>query len=167
MRIGILSDVHGQVRRLRSALEALAQGGADAVVVCGDLGCGEALRALGRCGLPAYAVAGTVDAALGDLDQVAAEAGVTFDRNSVEIPIGPGRHLAVTHGHTHLLDDLVASQQFPYVCHGHTHRQADQRVGSARVINPGALHHPRQPHYPTAVILDTQTDELEVLAVEP
>jgi uncharacterized protein len=166
MRIGILSDIHGHQRRLLSALEVLSERQVSAVVVCGDLGSGEVLRTLGQSGLRAYAVAGNVDHHEANLEQAAAEAGVTFDWNSVEIDIGGGRRLAATHGHLHLLEELIASQAFPYVCHGHTHRLADSRRGLVRVINPGALHHPRQPHYPTFVILDTDSDQLEVVRAE-
>ena len=166
MKIGILSDIHGHERRLRSALELLAGRGAQAIVVCGDLGSSVMLRVLGECGLPAYAVAGNMDRPLADLDRVAAEAGVTFDWQSVDVNLPRGRRLAVTHGHMHLLADLIDSQAYAYVCHGHTHHLADHRVGQTRVINPGALHHPRQPFYPTVALLDTISDELEILRVE-
>ena len=52
--------------------------------------------------------------------------------------------------------------QFPYVCHGHTHRLRDDRIGDVRVINPGALNHPRNPRHPTIAVLDTATDTLTI-----
>jgi predicted phosphodiesterase len=39
----------------------------------------------------------------------------------------------------------------------------DQRIGKARVINPGALCHPRDPRYPTVAVLDTEADALEYI----
>ena len=41
----------------------------------------------------------------------------------------------------------------------------DERIGPVRVINPGALHHPRDPHHPTVALLDTGTDDLQVFDV--
>lgn len=167
MKIGILSDIHGHAARLRTALDLLGGRGAQAIVVCGDLGSSEMLRVLGEPGVPTYAVAGNVDRPLADLDRVAAEAGVTFDWQSVDVDLPRGRRLAVTHGHTHLLSDLIDSQAYDYICHGHTHRLADRRIGQTRVINPGALHHPRNPDYPTVALLDTADDKLDVLPIEP
>ncbi len=37
MRIGLLSDSHGKTRKLRTALELLAQHKVDAIVHCGDI----------------------------------------------------------------------------------------------------------------------------------
>jgi len=166
MKIGILSDVHGHETRLLAALELLTLHGAQAVVVCGDLGSSVVLRVLAESGLPAHAVAGNMDRPLVDLDRLAAEAGVRFDWQSLDVDLPRARRLSVTHGHTHLLADLIDSQAYAYVCHGHTHRLADHRVGRTRVINPGALHHPRQPPYPTVALLDTAYDKLEILRVE-
>jgi len=71
--------------------------------------------------------------------------------------------VAATHGHDpRLLGELIADCQFPYVCHGHTHRLRDERVGDVRIINPGALHRAKM-H--TVAVLDTDTDVLEHVLV--
>jgi predicted phosphodiesterase len=49
-----------------------------------------------------------------------------------------------------------------YLCHGHTHRQADDRQGSTRVLNPGALF--RAKTYSVG-LLDTEADRFDLIDV--
>ena len=166
MKIGIVSDSHGSASRLKAALEALVGLGAEALVHCGDIGSVECLEVLGRAGAPAHLVLGNMDRHGAKLAAAAEEYGVALGPEVIEVPIGDGRHLAATHGHhERVFAELVMGQQFPYVCHGHTHRVRDERVENTRVINPGALRHPKDPKHPAAAILDTETDTLRHIAV--
>ena len=63
------------------------------------------------------------------------------------------------------MDELVAGGQFPYVCHGHTHRAADERQANVRVICPGALRHPKHPTRPSAAVLDAAEDTVTFIEV--
>ncbi|MCY2927286.1 MAG: metallophosphoesterase family protein [Planctomycetota bacterium] len=168
MRIGILSDSHGRRELLMAAISALAARGAQAIVHCGDFSEPADIQLLSRPGVAAYAVGGNVDRQhLADLAAQALRSHVTFSTELVTVDIGGGRHLAATHGHDEtLLDELIVGGQFPYVCHGHTHSVRDDRYHGTRVICPGALHHSRQPGYPTAALLDTDTDALTVFGVD-
>ena len=167
MKIGIVSDSHGKTSRLRTALQLLADAGAETIVHCGDICSTECLKLLGRCGMEAYLVAGNMDLSVVHMTTKAEKAGVHFSPTALEVPLPGGEHLVATHGNCEeLLDDLIAGQQFPYVCCGHTHRQRDERVGRVRVINPGALNHPKGPSYPTAALLDTNTDELTFIRID-
>ena len=167
MKIGIISDSHGKAERMAAALEVFSDRGVDAIVHCGDAGSVECIEMLGVAGAPACAVSGNMDRRRKRAMAAAAErCGVAFSTSFVEVPLGGGQFLVATHGHdAALLDELIAGEQFPYVCHGHTHRVRDERIGKVRVINPGALAHPRDPRYPTVAILDTETDTLEHVAV--
>ncbi len=166
MRIGIVSDTHGHTRRLQRALAALAGRGAEAVVHCGDVGSADCLRLLAAAGVPAYAVSGNMDRRPGDLAAAARGAGVAFSREILAVALNGGEHLAATHGdNADLLEELIRGGQFRYVCHGHTHRARDERVGRTRVINPGALKMPRSPHHPTVALLDTDADTVELISV--
>jgi hypothetical protein len=166
MKVGIVSDTHGKTKRLAAALEMLRQRGCEAVVHCGDVGSAECIEQLGRCGVGAYVVAGNMDKARVGLRAAARAAGVTFSPVTVEVALGDGEHLIATHGdRPRLTAELVAGQQFPYVCHGHTHRIRDERIGKVRVINPGALLGPRGARGPTLAVLDTDADTVEFLDV--
>ena len=166
MKVGIVSDSHGDAGRLRSALRVLAERGADAIVHCGDVGSIQCVRALGAAGAAAYLVLGNMDRHARELAGAARDCGVNLHWEVVEVEIAEGRHLAATHGHdAAILRELIAEGQFPYVCHGHTHEVRDERVGKTRVINPGALRHSKHPRRPTVALLDTQTDTLEFIDV--
>ncbi|MBS3733422.1 MAG: metallophosphoesterase family protein [Phycisphaerae bacterium] len=160
MRVALVSDSHGDVRRLRRALDALVARGAEAVVHCGDVGSVECVAALGDAAPTALAVAGNMDRRVDQLAAAAERAGVTFSTRHVELDIGGGAEtpsgLVATHGDdARLLAELIRGEQFAYVCHGHTHRRRDERFGAVRVINPGALRHPRGGSGPGAALLDT------------
>ena len=162
MKIGIVSDTHGKTKRLSLALEELKALGAEAIVHCGDLGAADCLRALGRAGIPAHAVAGNMDRHLPSLPEIAAGASVQFSPLTVEVAIGDGNFLAATHGHhEHVLAELIVGGRFPYVCHGHTHACRDERSGGVHVINPGAISTPYRlrPH-PSAALLNTVADDV-------
>ncbi len=167
MKIGIVSDCHGRAKKLRAALEILAGRGVQTVVHCGDVMTVECIEMLGACGVPAYAVVGNMDRRVSRLEAAAERCGVSFAWEVLEVPIGPERFLVVTHGHDEdVLETLVAGRQFPYVCHGHSHCRRDERIGPVRVINPGALYHPKAPHTPTVAVLDTQGDTVESIEVK-
>ena len=161
MKIGLVSDSHGKVRILDTALGILTARDVCAVVHCGDICCIASVSLLDSLGVPVWLVAGNMDRNLQNLYAEARNTDVTFSYGSVELPLGDGEFLVATHGHdAHLLDGLIRGQQFPYVCHGHTHRIRDERWGNIRVICPGALYDPRHPDFPSAAILDTKLDEV-------
>jgi len=165
MKIGIVSDTHGKARRLAAALEAFAQRDVEAVVHCGDVGSVECVEMLGACGRPAYLVAGNMDRHAEQLRVTAERCGVNFSWEVVQVPIKDGELLVATHSHDEgLLGALIVGQQFAFICHGHTHRFRDEHIGRARLINPGALYHPRD-HIRSVAVLDTQSGQLERIEI--
>jgi hypothetical protein len=162
MIIGVVSDTHGNARRLKSALDKLLARGAEAVVHCGDVGSVECVELLGSCGAKAYVVWGNMDRHVEELEAAAQRCGVAFSRQSLEVPLGAGGMLAVTHGDDRgLLEGLIRGGRLSYVCHGHTHRVRDERMGQVRVVNPGAIRHPIGSWRPSAAIIDTGADTVE------
>ena len=167
MRIGIVSDSHGKVERLSAAMGLFASRAVGAIVHCGDVGNTPCVKVLGDSGAEVYLVPGNVDRHLEDLQQVARDSGIHFGEEVQVVGLEEGQFLIATHGHDErILGELIAGGQFPYVCHGHTHRVRDERIGSVRVINPGALSHPRRPRHPTVAILDTGTDTLNHIRLD-
>lgn len=166
MKIGIVSDTHGMARRLRAAIDLLTQRGARILVHCGDIGSLACLDELVRADVQAYAVAGNMDRDGGALKRHADAVGVNFLEGAILVPLGGENLLAATHGHDErVLAALAASRKYRYLCHGHSHRQRDERINGVRLINPGAIHHPRHPHHPSAALLDSAADSLEFIEI--
>ena len=95
MRIGILSDTHDQVQRTKSAVAMLAEGGAEALIHCGDLTIADVVD---ECSvLPCYFVFGNCDYDRESLRQAINRVGGTCLERGGLISLG-GRRLAVTHG---------------------------------------------------------------------
>ncbi len=162
MKIGIVSDSHGNAGRLRQAVSELLSENADVIVHCGDLCTREHLQMLGKLPVPVTLAVGNMDRRLHRLAADATLDGVEVCPQFAQVKLEDGRFLAAVHGDREMvLDQLIAGGQFPYVCHGHTHRRRDERIGETRVINPGALHHPRGGQAPSFAILDTHADRLE------
>jgi len=161
MRIGIVSDSHGKADRLAVAMKTFADHGCHVIVHCGDISNRSSVEALAHSPMDAYLVAGNMDRHYTDLPLHAHHAGIHFHPLFIEVPLGDGRHLVAAHGHQQeLLAELIAGWQFPYLCHGHTHRRRDERDRTVRIICPGALWRPRKPSRPSVAVLDTDSDEL-------
>ena len=167
MKIAIVSDSHGQTEALRCALDVLADRNCEAIVHCGDISNRRSVEALGSAAAETYLVAGNMDRHYHGLARHARKAGVHFSQRCIEVPLGNSHHLVITHGHhLNLLEELIAGQQFPYVCHGHTHRRADKRRAGVRIICPGALSEPRDPARATVAVLDVDRDELTFIELD-
>ena len=166
MRIGIVSDSHGEIDRLRGALDIFEIHDAQAIVHCGDIGSAKCIELLADAPCDVYMVAGNMDRHVERLAALARGRGIHFGWEVIEVPLADGRCLVATHGHdANILGELIRGRQFPYVCHGHTHRARDERIGAVRVINPGALRSPKDPRHPTAALLDTDAETVEFLDV--
>jgi len=166
MLIGLLSDSHANASRLENAVALLIEQGVEALVHCGDIVEADQVAVLAYRGADAYLVAGNMDRRPEKLAEEARGFGVNFAADSLEVPLGDGRYLIAMHGDNgQLLREFAAGLQFPYICHGHTHRAADKKHGPVRVICPGALAHPRKPKYPTVAILDTDSDTVRFIEV--
>ena len=160
--IGIVSDTHGNRENALAALDVLHERGIETVIHCGDVGNIDVVSAF--AGLDAWFVLGNVDRDFQSLSR------------SVSEVVGPGR-LAMTHtierggktfgichGHTNALDRFIEADEVNYVVCGHTHKRRDERIGSLRVINPGALGGLKRQSRSFAV-LDEKSDRLEVIEV--
>lgn len=171
MILGILSDTHGQRRRAAAAIRLLRAAGATALVHCGDVGDAEVLEEL--AGLPGWIMPGNTDFA--DI-RLAAHAEALGLVVATTVPLRlrlADRGLAVFHGHepqfARLVDETLTAGALPadyadcqYILHGHTHIASVTPLGTARLVNPGALQ--RAPRH-TVATLDLARDVVEFLRV--
>ena len=161
MLVGILSDSHGRHLRVRRAMSLFREAGVRQVIHCGDVGGGDVFEEV--VGIPFAFVWGNTDDAWGGLSTYVEGLGLAVPH---EVPTRlslDGKTFAVFHGHEPGFGTAEASLDVDYLLHGHSHEARDDRRGGTRIINPGALHRAREK---TVAILDTETDDLQFLAVD-
>ena len=147
MKIGVLSDTHGDVSSLERALRILKNVGVDMVIHCGDVGVD--VVALFK-GLHTHFVPGNMDNAE-ELRAAITEPEHTFHESVGELEI-EGRKTAFLHGHdVRLLRHTIHSGHWDLVCHGHTHAFSKAHDGPTLVLNPGAL---SRTSHPTLAVVD-------------
>ena len=164
MKIGILSDTHGEVGRSIRALELLLARNCGAIIHCGDIGSEEVwleLATLCRAHkLPLHGVLGNVDAHEPELREFTNGDGTILWGPRAEFELD-GKRIAVLHGHEEArLIAAIQSGNFDYVLTGHTHQAEHYHEGPTHVINPGAVY---RAHPPSVATLDLATDELEYI----
>lgn len=158
MKIGILSDTHGNMPRTVRAAELLKIQGVEAVIHCGDI-CAQGVidelaAAFDPPRTPVFAVLGNCD-----YDDLAGS-GVELCGRFADIELGSKR-IAIIHGDDYpLFSRTVACQEFDYIFTGHTHAREDRMAGRTRIINPGAVHRASEPG---VAVLDTKTGALVYL----
>jgi putative phosphoesterase len=161
MRIGIVSDTHGNRRTVNLALADLRDRGVTTLLHCGDIDDPETV-ALFR-GFTTHFVFGNCDHDKAELREAMAEIGATLHESfgSVEIE---GVKLAFLHGDdARMLRDVERSGYYDFLFYGHTHQAEEHRTGPTRVINPGALQRARPK---TFIVLDLESRQVESVAVE-
>ena len=161
MLVGILSDTHDRVDAARAAVRILRHRGAEYFIHCGDVGGEQVLDEL--AGLQCAFVWGNNDWDRTSLERYAAEIGLQCCGVFADLEIG-GKRFAVIHGDDMALKKkLIDEQQHDYLLQGHTHVMQERKVGSMRLINPGALY---RAHPKSVALLETTTDVLEFVELK-
>ncbi|GAB4572567.1 MAG: metallophosphoesterase [Anaerolineae bacterium] len=161
MLLGILSDTHNNLHTTRAALERFRAEGVRRLIHCGDITTGAVVMLF--AGWDVTFVWGNVDRTRADVEAAARMVGLPLPRELAILTVD-GLPLAVTHGHDGQLEHLIATQEYRYILHGHTHQRRDERFGHTRVINPGALGG-RRPQPRSVAILDPGNDDLRFLEI--
>lgn len=159
MRLGLMADTHDNVERTRTALSLLEERDVEALLHMGDLASPRMLELFD--GWSVRLCRGNVDhehailEAVADLDHLA---------YAVKHELAAsGRRIGIIHGDDKArLESMIASGAFDLVCHGHSHRFRDERIGGTRVVNPGAVHRAATP---SVCIYDPSDDDLERIEI--
>lgn len=146
MKIGVISDTHGNVQALRKALGYFE--GADMIIHAGDvlyhpprLGCSEGydvpafVETLNSIDIPIVIAQGNCDAQVYDelLNMPVQSPYAHASLNGIKI--------VVNHGHTltrFIMVDLARRYKAHYFISGHTHIPVLEREGGVVLINPGS-----------------------------
>ncbi len=166
MKVGILSDTHGNLSATKSAAKAMAGAGVEAVFHCGDIGGMDVLAELAAVfepkGVPVHAVFGNVDVYASDWKFFPANIGVTLHGRCGEISCA-GKAIALLHSDdARRYRQVVASGEYDLVLSGHTHEVHDYKRGRTRCINPGTAGR-GSPN--TCAVLDLESGTLDVLSI--
>lgn len=154
--VGILSDSHGRYQRVRRAIELFDRLRVDLIVHCGDVGDVSVFDEM--AGRNCRFVWGNTDDPSPSLRAYLRTVGIPFpEKTPLRLDLD-GKTALVFHGHERGFRAALRAGQADYIFHGHTHRPRDERIGSVRVINPGALH-AADPK--TVATLDTAADEVQ------
>jgi uncharacterized protein len=141
MKIGVISDTHGDVGATQQAVRILDSLNVSLTIHCGDVGL-DVLPVL--AGRPFHFVRGNMD--LSDrLGEAITDPSHTFHDGFGTLEIEDCR-VAFLHGHdVRLLHHTIHSGEWDLVCYGHTHVYSSSREGRTLVLNPGALSRTRCP----------------------
>ena len=158
MKLGLISDTHGDVRSTRRALQLLDTFQVDVILHCGDCGC-EVLPLF--AGRKLHVVAGNID----DFDSLRAaivDPAHTFHGELGELEI-EGCRISLLHGHdVTLLRHTCQSGRWDLVCHGHTHAFSRSREGATLVLNPGAV---SRTSFPSLAIVELPSMEVTEISL--
>lgn len=162
MRIGIVSDSHDNIWKVREALPTLA--GTDAVIHCGDL-CApftivEFAEPLKR--IPLHLVWGNNDGDRFRISKVASGyANVNLHAEFGEFKLGE-HFFGVSH-YPMIARGLAQSGKYDVVCYGHDHIKHVSTLGETLLINPGDLMGKDEPS--RFAVLDTETMVVDQIKV--
>lgn len=166
MKIGILSDTHGNSVSSATAARTFRAEGVGAVFHCGDIGGVDVLAELAGVFEPlavsVHAVLGNVDVHSSDWQFFPANIGVIMHGRFGDIDLG-GIRIALLHSDdARRFRQAVASGDYDLVLTGHSHEVHDYRVGKTRCINPGTAGR-GMPN--TCTVLDLKTGVLKVYEI--
>ena len=143
MKIGVLSDTHGDVKLTWSALEAFREYGVSQLLHCGDIGTPEVIRLF--AGVPTAFVFGNCDPRTETLRKTILSTGQTCCDWFGELELS-GKRIFFLHGHQwDRLEHEIGSGQWNLICYGHTHHAELRMIGETLVLNPGAIYRTSSP----------------------
>ena len=165
MKIGIISDTHGQVDLALAAAREFIFRGIEAVIHCGDVGSEMVLTEMAALfqaiDIPLYVVLGNTDCHT-DLKFYPGGIGVKLLGRFGELDLA-GRKIAMLHSDDETrLTEAVESQNYDYVLFGHTHVCHDEKHNRTRMVNPGAA---GRGMHPSCAVLDLIDDAVTFFSI--
>jgi hypothetical protein len=138
VKIGLLSDTHNNLPNLISALETYRERGIQTVIHCGDLTDFDLVSHFD--GFHLIYLTGNMDYASGTIQRRVTKLNAENFAGPVFRGKLDGVLVAATHSHIEgKVMELVQSDHFNWVFHGHTHQRRDEVIRGVRIVNPGAL----------------------------
>ena len=137
MKIGILSDTHGNTAATAKAGRIFRADGVASIFHCGDVGGMDVLAELAGK-IPVHVVQGNVDLYSDEWKFFPTNIGVQLHGRFGNVSF-TDLHVALLHGDdSRRLHRVVNSGEYDLVLSGHTHETHDFMVGETRCLNPGS-----------------------------
>ena len=160
MKIGILSDTHGNISTTAKAAAIFREAGVTTVFHCGDIGGMDVLAELAGAMEPVHAVFGNVDIHSSDWKFFPTNIGVQLHGRFGDIVCGDHRIALLHSDDRRLFNQTVAGGEYDLVLTGHSHEVHDYAKGRTRCINPGTA---GRGSPDTCAVLDLKDGQLEVV----
>lgn len=159
MKIGIISDTHGNVPLTGECLSIFRQSNVAAIFHCGDIGSFDVLEKLCELNVPVHAVLGNVDRFSKDWKYAPRPPGLHLYERFGEINL-ENKHIALLHSDDRTRhNEVIGSAGYDLIFTGHSHEFHDYMAGTTRCINPGTAGR-GAPN--TCVVLDLKTGALKL-----
>lgn len=169
MKLAIISDTHGNLANIETALGKISEEKASVIIHCGDIGGPKTLQVFEKfCG-KVFAVLGNMDEGYFSKEDFEpghfsnAQIKLFGSENSVGADLGEvtidNKKIAITH-FPKIARDLAKSQKYDLVFCGHTHCPHQEKIGKTDLINPGNLSNLL--YRPSFAVYDTEIDKLEL-----
>ena len=151
MRIGVVSDTHGNLTNTAKAVEILKAHDLQTVLHCGDIGSASIPSEFME--FDTHYVFGNVDSEPELLKAAIKDASGTCHDRFGELTLSE-RKIAFLHSDDAVkFRETIDSGSYDLVCYGHTHKAESHQAGPTLVLNPGAIHR-ANPHTIAIVDLD-------------
>ena len=137
MRVGLISDTHDHVLRIREATSILNRAGVEAVLHAGDYCSPFAVRELARLDAPLHGILGNNDGDVFQIQRAFAEVGARLEIQWWETDLA-GRRALVMHEPRGVVD-MAAAGEYDLIVFGHTHARDERRIGRTLAVNPGEV----------------------------
>jgi putative phosphoesterase len=162
MKVGILSDTHGNIPATKNAVAVFRKEQVSVVFHCGDIGSFDVLSELVALERPIHAVFGNVDIYSSDWKFFPTNIGVQLHGRLGEVVLG-GKQFALLHSDDlQQLNRVVSCGSYDFILTGHTHAVHDYMDGNARCINPGTAGR-GTPN--TCAVLDLESGKLKIVNI--
>lgn len=150
MLIGIVSDTHDSLDRIKKAVQVFKERRVELVIHCGDWIAPFSVREFK--GLKVVSVLGNNDGDLLLLEKTLREIGSSLEGRFASLNLN-GKKIAVIHGeYPELVEALAKSGMYNLVVHGHTHKRRCERFNGTLILNPG---------WDSIIVYDESTDAVE------
>ncbi len=161
MKIGILTDTHENMDKIRKAVEVFNSVKVDMVIHCGDIISPITTKEFQNLKAPMHLVFGNNDGERVFLVEKFKGIG-EFHQSGYEFKV-ENKKIIMMHEPVGI-EALAESGEYDYVIYGHTHKRDIRKIGKTLIINIGETG-----GWLTGVasigILNTETDEIEIMEI--